>query len=184
MKKIIVLIFAVFLFAQNFESIGKSKKFQNYIDRNVEKAKSEFIKRKLDLVLKQQELTDKLIKNMDKLSDEELAENFAKINSILTKIWLDKMIYANAVYKEGKNIVFEFLVKDDEKMRKKFEDKKYKKEFYNVMQYTQNRRLCHHDRIMERLLEHGYSLVYRYKFYSNKKKIFDVFINKKTCKDF
>jgi len=184
MKKFIILFFTIFLFAQDFEAIGKSEKFQKYIDEQVEMIKSKIIKRKFDLVLKMQELSDKLLKNMDKLSDEELAKNFAKINAILTKIWLDKMIYANAVYKEGKNIVFEFLVKDDEKMRKKFEDKVYKKKFYNVMQYTQNRRLCHHDKIIDRLLEHGYSLVYRYKFYSNKQKIFDVIINKQTCKEF
>ena len=184
MKKIIIFVFSVFLFAQNLQNIAKSKEFQEYIDSNINKINQKVIKEKSKLVEKETGLYIDLLNNMNKLSDEELANNFVKINNILKGFWLDKFTYANGVYKEGKNIVFEYLIKDDEKMRNKFKDKKFKNDFKKAMEYTQNRRLCHHDKIMDRLLKNGYSIIYRYKFFSNRQKIMDISINEKTCKGF
>ena len=184
MKKLIFLMLIVFISAgeinASLQKFATSKQFQEYLNEKIKSYESKIIKSYPQKYKEVSKLFALLEKNADNMPIQMVAKNFVKINNLITHFWMGNT-YANGVKLDGKNIIFEFFIKDNEKMRKKFKDEYFKKSFKYTLDKICNKRICHHDKILELLLKNGYNVIYRYKFYSNKKHILDVVINQKTC---
>jgi len=186
MKKLIFIFISVGLFAteyyKNDLKFLNSDNFQQKLDKRIEKVEKNYYK---DQKAKEQlKLLTKLNENAKKLPPQKLAQNFVKILNLTKNTQIDpKTTFAKATL-EGKNIVLEYYIKDNEKMRNRFKDEKFKNTILKSLEYTHNRLDCHKDNISDTLMENGYGVVYRYKFLSTKEKIVEAHVNKQTCKKY
>jgi hypothetical protein len=183
MKKLIFFVLLTILFANDYYKKDydflTSKEFQEKLDNKLKKLENDIVNRKKELI----KLLDELNNHVNILSADELAKDYVKIMKKLSHTWLDNITYFNDLYVDGKNIVFEYLIKDDEKMRKNFKDEKFKNTIYKAVKFSQQRVTCNSmTPFLEKLFNNGYKLVYVYKYMSDKKEIFRVAIDKNSCK--
>jgi len=179
---ILFLIFINFLFSQYYEKdydYLTSKKFQQKLDKRLAEIEGEILEKKADII----KLYEELNNNTSKLSANDLAKSYVKITKKLSKIWIDNRVFFNDIYLDDKKIVFEYLIKDDEKLRNNFKDEKFKNTIYKAIKFSQQRVTCNSmTPFLEKIFNNGYKLVYVYKFMSDKKEIFRVEIDKNSCK--
>jgi len=184
MKKIVFILLSVFLFAgeyyENDLKLLNSEEFQKHLDKKLQEIETEYLSK--DKAKEQLKLLTKLNENTSKLPPNELVKDYINIINLTKNTQIDsKTTFAGAKL-EGKNVVLEYYIKDDERMRKNFQDKKFKNTVYKALKYSQERVTCNSwTPFLEKIFNAGYRFVYRYKFKSDKKKIFDVVIDKNSC---
>ena len=184
----VLFLLFVFAFSKDVDTealkILNSKEFQDYVDAQLKEMDKRLYEKKKVFAYKQAVLFQKLEKNMNSYTPDELAKSFADISNLTVHVWLDSRTYADRVYKNGKKIVFSYLIKDDDKMRKNLNNPVFKNTMKQNLEYTQNRLTCHHDLVLDRLFEEGYVLDYRYRYKSDGHTIMDIIISKKTCQKY